>query len=299
MQRKYIVTTTINEPTKASILFSKKKNWTFVVVGDKKTPHDLYKELDCVYLSPKDQEELNKPLSDCIGWNSIQRRNMGFVYAWRNGADIVATVDDDNVPYDFWGEDLLINRDVEVDIYEPKCSDYFDPLVPTNYNHLWHRGFPIEELDNRKTLYMGKKIIRPKIQADLWDGDPDIDAICRLTYKPICKFNVTKPYASSAISPFNSQNTFLAREVLPNYFVHPDIGRMDDIWPSYDVQRKLNKYSLVYNKASVYQERNPQDLIKNLEDEMIGYRNTFKKFMNENYCMNSNFIQLYKKALNQ
>ena len=48
------------------------------------------------------------------------------------------------------------------------------------------------------------------IQADLWDGDPDIDAISRMTYKPIVKYKKLKPYASKKISPFNSQNTFFS-----------------------------------------------------------------------------------------
>jgi hypothetical protein len=40
----------------------------------------------------------------------------------------------------------------------------------------------------------------------------------------------------------------------------------------------------VYNKASVFQDRNVQDLITNLEKEVIGYRNT-QKLVNdlENY----------------
>ena len=48
---------------------------------------------------------------------------------------------------------------------------------------------------------------------------------------------------------------------------------MDDIWGGYLLQNKFTN-SLIYNRASVYQERNPQDLIKNLQDEMIGYKNT-------------------------
>jgi hypothetical protein len=32
--------------------------------------------------------------------------------------------------------------------------------------------------------------------------------------------------------------------------------------------------SVIFAKASVYQARNPQDLVKNLENEVIGYRGT-------------------------
>ena len=48
---------------------------------------------------------------------------------------------------------------------------------------------------------------------------------------------------------------------------------MDDIWSSYLVQT-IFKENLVYAPASVYQDRNKQDLITNLEREVIGYRHT-------------------------
>ena len=38
-------------------------------------------------------------LSRLIGWNCIQRRNIGYVYAKKNGAKFIASVDDDNIPY--------------------------------------------------------------------------------------------------------------------------------------------------------------------------------------------------------
>jgi hypothetical protein len=45
---------------------------------------------------------------------SIQRRNVGFVFAYNEGADIIATVDDDNIPYDNWGDNVLVGQEVEV-----------------------------------------------------------------------------------------------------------------------------------------------------------------------------------------
>ena len=54
------------------------------------------------------------------------------------------------------------------------------------------------------------------------------------------------------MSPFNSQNTFLAGNGLKDYFLYPHVGRMDDIWAAYYVQAK--GYSVVFGKASVYQE---------------------------------------------
>ena len=48
---------------------------------------------------------------------------------------------------------------------------------------------------------------------------------------------------------------------------------MDDIWGSYILQYYFPG-SVVYNKASVYQDRNEQDLVTNLQNEVIGYRNS-------------------------
>ena len=137
----FIVTTSINNVTKAIRLYDNMKNWNLIVVGDLKTPKN-YKLKNGIYLSPKKQEKIDKKLSDLIGWNCIQRRNFGILYAWKNGADIVATVDDDNIPYKHWGNNLLLNKKVNVNYYKTN-SLAFDPVSATNYKNLWHRGFPI------------------------------------------------------------------------------------------------------------------------------------------------------------
>lgn len=297
--RKFIVTTTINKPTEALIKFSKMKDWTLIVVGDKKTPHSSYESLNCLYLSPQDQEQENKELSDVIGWNCIQRRSLGFIKAKQLGAEIVATVDDDNIPLSSWGKDLLINKKVKVDYYETE-NEVFDPLSVTNYSELWHRGFPIELLPKKNEVkYKHKAEITPLVQADLWNGNPDVDAIGRIAFNPEVKFT-TKPFTSNKLSPFNSQNTFLSASVLKDYYLFPAIGRMDDIWASYVLESRYPA-SVVYGEASVYQRRNPHSLYKDLEAEMIGYKNTlnlvkditnFERYLPERA---RDFVKIYAK----
>jgi hypothetical protein len=274
--KKYIVTTTINEPTEALIKFSKLDDWQLVVVGDLKTPHSSYNELSCVYLSPTKQEELYPELSQLLGWNTVQRRNIGFKYAYDNGCDILATVDDDNIPLDNWGENLRLKKPTIVDEYY-SSNGYFDPFSPTNINHLWHRGYPIQLIKSKNDIvYLGEKTITPLIQADFVDGDPDIDAIERLLFKHNVRVNkFSNPIFSNQFSPFNSQNVFMAREVIPHYAVIPFVGRMDDIWGSYYVQNKF-KGRTIYSNSSVVQIRNEHDLIVDLKMEMIGYENTLK-----------------------
>jgi hypothetical protein len=306
--KKFIVTTTINKPTTATLKFCEiadRDNWIFVIVGDTKTPHDDYIKLsetfkNVIYLSPNKQDELYPELSKVIGWKTIQRRNIGFLFAYKNGAEIMATVDDDNIPYDNWG-DNSIGQEIEIDMYEPEL-DVFDPLSITKDNFIWHRGYPIEYLQKRHRVeYKGKIKRKVLVQADLWDGDPDIDAMARLTFKPIVKYSdITAPYCSNKIAPFNSQNTFLAREVIPFYAVLPFVGRMDDIWGAYILQYHFPN-SVIYAPASVYQDRNLQDLVTNLEKEIIGYRNTLhlvKNLVNyENIIPKETleFFSLYKK----
>jgi hypothetical protein len=307
--KKIIVTTTINKPTTATLKFCEiadRDDWNFVIVGDTKTPHDEYRKLEkeyknVTYLSPNQQEELYLELSNVIGWKTIQRRNIGYVYAYQNGADIMATIDDDNIPYDNWGLNY-IGKEIEIDLYEPEL-DIFDPLSITKDNYIWHRGFPIEYLQKRHRVeYKGKTKRKVLIQADLWDGDPDIDAMARLTLKPIVKYSdITSPYCSNKISPFNSQNTFLSREVIPYYAVLPFVGRMDDIWGAYILQHYFPN-SVIYAPSSVYQDRNVQDLVTNLEKEIIGYRNTLllvKNLINyENIIPKETleFYNIYKKS---
>ena len=307
--KKYIITTTINSPTKATIKFCEiadKKDFTFVIIGDTKTPHEEYRKLEIkynnvLYLAPENQEFLYPELSEIIGWKTIQRRNIGFVYAYQRGADVVATVDDDNIPYDNWGDNIMVGQEMVVDLYENISCPYFDAISTTEHKDLWHRGFPIEYLQVKNNIeYKGQTTITPLVQAEFWDGDPDIDAICRLSKKPIVKFNKFEPFTTNQLTPFNYQNTFLHRSVLKNYSVFPYTGRMDDIWGAY-VMQHYHPNSVIFTRASVYQARNPQDLVKNLENEVIGYRNTLKLLENINDYENIlpeqtvKYFEIYRK----
>ena len=265
---KVIVTTTINPPTKAILAFQAMTDWELVVVGDQNTPRDYHLERG-IYVTPEAQENYDPALSAAIGWNCIQRRNFGFLWAKDMGADVVASVDDDNIPLPGWGEDLLVGREVEVTYYQVD-QPAFDPVGATNYPHLWHRGFPLQLLRTRDYSSRRRQTVRVDIQADFWNGDPDVDAVCRLEHAPQCVFDPAPfPFAANKIGPFNSQNTFVRRDVLGDYFVFPHVGRMDDIWGSFYVQAK--GFTVIYNRPSVYQERNVHDATADMQAEFIGY----------------------------
>ena len=265
-----IVTTTINPPTKALKLFSEMPSWELIVVGDKKTPDNLYSKLNCTYISPEEQSVEFPELSELIGWNTIERRNFGFLRALKMGAPIVASVDDDNIPLAEWGQNLIVGTQSKMTSFE--ADNFFDPLSVTNYPNLWHRGFPIQRLQNRQTT-KSEETIFVDVEASFWNGDPDIDAICRMEHAPDCEFNALDfPFTSPQPAPFNSQNTFFTRSALRNYFMFPFVGRMDDIWAAYYLQ-SIGK-RVAYTAASVRQDRNEHDLTVDFEREILGYLNT-------------------------
>lgn len=271
--KKVIVTTTINPPTKAIKLFQAMKDWDLVVIGDKKTPADYHLDRG-TYVTPDEQDKYDLALSEAIGWNCIQRRSFGLLWAADMKADIVAVVDDDNIPFEGWGENLLIGRETEVNFYDTDLPA-FDPVGATNHSKIWHRGYPLQLLPKRDYTHKTRRKVTADVQADFWNGDPDIDAICRMEHAPECDFDPTCfPIASNKIGPFNSQNTFLSGRCLKDYFLFPHVGRMDDIWASYYIQAK--GFRTVWNRASVYQDRNIHDLVRDMKQEYVGYENNLK-----------------------
>lgn len=271
--KKFIVTTTINAVTRAISLYDKMPGWNLIVAGDLKTPKN-YKLKNGIYLSPKDQEKIDKKLSKLISWNCIQRRNFGFILAKKLGADIIATIDDDNIPKKNWGKNLFLSKKVNATKFLTK-EMVFDPMSPTNHNNLWHRGFPLQLVKRKNQIKNSKGVIIPDVQADFWDEDPDVDAVQRLIFNTKVKFlKKPFPFFSNKISPFNSQNTFITSKAIKDYFVFPHVGRMDDIWGAYYLLAK--GYKVIFNKASVVQKRNIHDYTIDFKKEVIGYLNNMK-----------------------
>lgn len=293
--KKFIVVTTINPKTEAIKKFEQLHDWTLIVVADRKTPDD-YKDLQGFYMDCAIQRKLYPELSELLGWNTVDRRNLGFLYAYQKGADIVAMVDDDNIPYDNWGKNLHINKEIEVDYYETNQLA-FDPLSVTKYKHLWHRGFPVELYQHKNDLEKKRKKIKPLVQADLWDNDPDVDAICRMMYRPKVKFTRSRPYAGNRITPFNMQNTFVARDALKYVISIPNTGRMCDIWGAFYFQAYYPNRT-IFSKASVEhtQERDWHSLINDLQDEILGYNASLRLLKELYYNPTCLFHFIDKKA---
>src|SRR6056297_3221617 len=99
--KKCIVITTINEKTKAITEFEKFSDWHVVIVGDKKSK-PIENNVNLTYLSVQDQKKLGFSIVDALPFNHYTRKNIGYLYAMREGAEVIYDTDDDNIPYDYW-----------------------------------------------------------------------------------------------------------------------------------------------------------------------------------------------------
>ncbi|PIR89077.1 MAG: hypothetical protein COU07_03230 [Candidatus Harrisonbacteria bacterium CG10_big_fil_rev_8_21_14_0_10_40_38] len=300
--RKAIITTTIYVPVLLeeyikNVKRNKHDNVFYVVIGDKKTPPEAEKyckdlgnkhKVEIEFLGVEDQEKYLKKfpeLNKHLVYNSIQRRNIGILLAYEKGAEIIVTIDDDNfvVEKDFIGKNLIVGKEVSLDCLSSntKWVNVCQFLKEKNDFPFYHRGFPMEKRWLNEKITKKKKTGKVVVNAGFWLEDPDIDAITRLTI-PIDVKSYTRDknfmLDHGTWSPFNSQNTALAREVIPAYFLSPYIGRYDDIWASYIVQRIAHhrKEYISYGLPMVIQKRNPHNYFKDFEKERIGHLLTGK-----------------------
>ena len=276
--KKIIVTTTINAPTEAIRKFDAMPDWELVVVGDKKTPK--YELERGTFLPWTYVGEQYAALVELIGYNSVRLgRMVAFIEGYKRGADILASIDDDCIPMENWGKEIYVGREIsakEYSIY--KSSICFDPHISSwSEKQPPHRGLPLEE--HSSSYQIGKTSIVPLVQENLCDGEPDVDALHRLVidYEEWCDW-LDEPYFCNSFSPINTQNTFIHRSALKDFYANiPFIGRADDIWAGYIFQW-LHPRSTVYcpPTAKHAQERTIQSIVDDLEDEIFMYRNTYK-----------------------
>lgn len=276
MKSKWFVITTINPPTPAIKVVERLCNsgWSAVVVGDTKTPED-WDVHGIHFLSIDRQREIFEGFSKMIPFCHYSRKNIGYLYAFMNGADCVLDTDDDNIPYSSFGEDLsvsvtgrVVQRKGWVNIYK-----YFSDQL------IWPRGLPLDEIDSIGDLQSTVGTFHCPVQQFLADKDPDVDAIYRLIFKsPILFKRDAQPLilTDGTWSPLNSQNTLFCRDALPLLYLPSNVSfRLTDIWRSFVVQGSLwiHGYNVAIRTATMEQQRNPHNLMRDFEQEVSGYLN--------------------------
>jgi len=283
-----LITTTIYVPRVLERYRALDRDVVFFVAGDRETPHAEARAFidslgNAAYYSDADQEKLGYKCSEIIGWNKIMRRNIALLEAIRWGAEIVVSVDDDNIPLDnnYFNDFRSVLSSPFNGVKVTSASKWFNAgelLCPKIY----HRGFPYdvrrEDVRIRLTAIKGARV---GVAAGLWLGDPDVDAMERITTKPWVH-DVSEVLRRGLIvdhecqTPFSSQNTAYVTALAPLMMVLVGVGRYDDIWASYIAQHVMahTDYHIHFGKPFVWQERHPHNLWQNLKDEIFGMEYT-------------------------
>jgi hypothetical protein len=277
MQKQYLIITSIAASDNVALQEYARQSiahdTNFIVIGDTKSPPDFALPC-CDFYNVERQRELSFPLARLLPTRHYARKNLGYLIAAKNGADVIIETDDDNFPYpDFWEkrekthQAHLLQDKIHVNVYRYFTSE-----------NIWPRGFPLEYIHNEPPSLPASETVECLIQQGLADDNPDVDAIFRLVSPMTIKFRTRTPVAFGAntICPFNSQNTTWFREAFPLLYLPSYCSfRMTDIWRSFVAQRICwaNGWNILFHNATVWQERNSHNLMFDFADEIQGYLN--------------------------
>src|ERR1035437_8797511 len=166
----YCIVTTINKPTKAIEKLHEYFGDNLIIVGDEKTPKDWnYKGI----VPMQESEKLYAPK------NHYARKNLGYLNAIKNKAELIYDTDDDNIPNKNW-----IFREEKVNSFVSDNEGWFNVYnIFTDYETIWPRGFSLKHWRDNTQRSFSKKLNNSSIQQGMVDGDPDVDAIWRLSIK--------------------------------------------------------------------------------------------------------------------
>jgi len=291
MLKKAFIITTINKPNKIMKLYAKmckKNDISYYIIGDYKSPKK-FKLKNSNYLNIKDQEKLNFTYAKKCIKNSYVRKNIGYLIAIKNGADVIIESDDDNLPFKNFFDGISVNKKCII-LKDKKWINIFNYFLKDKKNIIWPRGFPLDEI-KKKNNFNGKikKIFSP-VQQHLSANDPDVDAIYRLTNEEKNIIFLKKTPLGihhNTYSTFNSQNTRWFKFAFPLLYLPTNCTfRACDIWRGLVALRvlHLNNIPLIYSSATNMQYRNYHNIFKDFQDEVPFYLKN-KIIINSIYSM--------------
>ena len=136
-----VVLTTINQPDVNIGKWAEVSN-KVIVVGDNKTPND-WDHKDCDFISIEVQNKETFKISRHLPENHYTRKNIGYLYALRNGASMIIDTDDDNFPYPEKWLQLYESKSEHLFLKDEKNLTYKN--VYTYFSEskqpFWPRGF--------------------------------------------------------------------------------------------------------------------------------------------------------------
>src|ERR1043165_717514 len=247
----------------------------FIVIGDESSPSTFELE-GARFYGIDEQRALPFRFAEKCPTRHYARKNIGYLVAISEGAEQIVETDDDNMPTeDFWTERVR-RQSVKV-ISDAGWVNVYRYFTDAN---IWPRGLPLDHIQAAIPPFeslVAEEIDCP-IQQGLADENPDVDAIYRLALPLPQSFRKDRRVVLDAgtWSPFNSQNTSWWRDAFPLLYLPAYCSfRMTDIWRSFVAQRIswANDWGLLFHEATVWQERNEHNLMRDFKDEVPGYLN--------------------------
>jgi len=281
--------------------FDRLNEVTVWFVADHKTPAAAATLCDAMHDAGLDVRYLDIAAQDAWGrehagdfyprlpYNNESRRNIGYLRALADGCERLIVMDDDNFPTD---EDLIDgHRAVGAAIDEPIVNEpagyhnVCESLVIDPARPIFPRGFPFRRrgLANTNQTTQAPPGARVGVNAGLWLGEPDIDATTWLNgavrsvgYRGRGRLVLDQ----RTWSPINTQNTAVARELIPAFCCIPmgatlpggRVERYGDIWAGYFLQAVLTgtPWHVAFGRPLVDHRRNPHDYLADLRHEYWG-----------------------------
>lgn len=247
----------------------------FIVVGDTKTPADFSIE-GCDFLSVEEQLASGFAFAKACPTRHYARKNVGYLSAIKGGARLIIETDDDNFPRPAFFEKRQRRSAARIVSFQGWANlyRYFSDAL------IWPRGLPLDAIHTSLIPFdaLAAGDVDCPIQQGLADANPDVDAIYRLLLPLPQDFRNDRrvALAPGAWCPFNSQNTTWWPEAFPLLYLpaYCSFG-MTDIWRSFVAQRiaATNGWHILFHEATVWQERNEHNLMRDFADEVSGYLN--------------------------
>jgi hypothetical protein len=287
VQHNWIVITSIYSP-REDLINSFPDDWSVVVVGDLKTPHESWKSVsrhNFFYLSPDEQKDLFPEFSLILGFGTYARKNIGYLFAIMNGATSIWDTDDDTYIRSA-AQPYLNNLNLA-----PKSSltgeGFFNPYSFFAKNSgLWPRGYPLRKVAVDRWVQSNEIKVSAPTEAPSFDIlqtlvniEPDLDAIYRMTVGDAALdfpfSNEILVCGDNVISPGNTQSTFWVNREVYHFLYIPR-------WVTFRFCDILKMYIAQFNARLGYagfwseQYRNPHDYMVDFESEVQCFLNTEK-----------------------
>lgn len=307
-KRNHIVCTTIFEPDWLQGYLDNLRQYghdadtRIDIIVDRKTPPSVAEAaaaarrdgFDVWCPDAEEQEDFLKRLGaagDFIPWNTDNRRNIGFLAALEDDAELLVSIDDDNYclpDSDFLGTHAICGGPPQAETQLASGAPWFNicSLLDAGGQTTYPRGLPYAARDDGSLAQPGALDAeaaqrRVAVNAGLWLEDPDVDAITRLCQRPRVRAGSGDvALAPETWSPINTQNTGLTRDAAFAYYYvrmgYPlqglRIDRYGDILSGYFVQKCAKHLGdSVHIGAPVAEHRRSQhNLFKDLYFELAG-----------------------------